>query len=799
MNKVQETLPNVVGGVSQQPPALRGPENCEVQINAVASTVEGLVKRPPFEFVPGANFPVSSAAPFVHAFRRADRDIAISIDNGRIFVCDLKSGTMSEAAIDADAAAYFSAPGDPADAFDAVTVQDTTFVVNKTVSAAIITETPTPAKPDAIVFWRGSGYGETFKVRIERTDTSTSAEWSVRIDEPPTTGAPPLDPLKTNIIAGVFAQLLQGGTAGVTGVSVVSAPGSASTLLGVDVELEGSRIRLTAPEGSEMSVYVEDGQGGNFVRSVIGKVDKVSDLPAVGFPDFLIRVAGNLATIVDDYWVKWDGSVWLETVDPTCVDRPNPATMPHIIRPKVGGGWEAKRYSYASRVCGDLVTNPSPSFVDGKIVGLFFHRDRLGLLTQDSIVQSEASEYGNFYRTTVTSAVGSDPIDIMETEPLFATPFDRNLAVFCNTKQVIASTEGPWTASTLALTDVSTFEMDRSVRPHVSGRSIFFASTNGGFSRIKRFMPLADTAGGYDERDLCIHVPRYVPKDLRRISVSEAERMMVCFSRASSSELKVYQWLEDSSGDLAQSAWHTWTTPLPVLDAFFAGSVLYVVVRHGSTARIVACDLTPNRSDAGLDHLVHLDGRFADGQITSIYDATLDRTAVTLPVTPVAGADYRLVWRAGAPIEGRTFHPLSADGNVLTFSGDVRQPFYVGALYPETYQFSQFVLRDGDGLKRPIERVNVGLLDLEVVNTAEMDVKIEKSGRAPRTIEFNSRLLSGPDNLLNQTVLRSATFRVPIRARSDRVKVSLTSTSHLPMRVTGATWRGSYSDKQTTP
>ena len=43
---------------------------------------------------------------------------------------------------------------------------------------------------------------------------------------------------------------------------------------------------------------------------------------------------------------------------------------------------------------------------------MFFYKNRLGILTDTSVVFSEADKYFNFYRTTVLSLLYSAPIDV---------------------------------------------------------------------------------------------------------------------------------------------------------------------------------------------------------------------------------------------------------------------------------------------------------------------------------------------------------------------------------------------------
>lgn len=47
MALITHDIPNLIGGVSQQPDAIRLPNQCEAQVNAISSPVRGLHKRPP--------------------------------------------------------------------------------------------------------------------------------------------------------------------------------------------------------------------------------------------------------------------------------------------------------------------------------------------------------------------------------------------------------------------------------------------------------------------------------------------------------------------------------------------------------------------------------------------------------------------------------------------------------------------------------------------------------------------------------------------------------------------------------
>ena len=51
MGLVSKSIPNLINGVSQQPPALRLESQGEVQENGFSDVVDGLKKRPPTQFL----------------------------------------------------------------------------------------------------------------------------------------------------------------------------------------------------------------------------------------------------------------------------------------------------------------------------------------------------------------------------------------------------------------------------------------------------------------------------------------------------------------------------------------------------------------------------------------------------------------------------------------------------------------------------------------------------------------------------------------------------------------------------
>jgi hypothetical protein len=117
--------------------------------------------------------------------------------------------------------------------------------------------------------------------------------------------------------------------------------------------------------------------------AVTGTVQTFAKLPAAPAVNDLYHVQGDHSTDFDDYYVKWDGSVWKETVNPNGQNSFDATTMPYQFVRNVDG-----TFTFAE---GDLDVAPggrrdvveAPGFVGRTISDVFFLRGRLGFLSDE--------------------------------------------------------------------------------------------------------------------------------------------------------------------------------------------------------------------------------------------------------------------------------------------------------------------------------------------------------------------------------------------------------------------------------
>jgi len=150
---------------------------------------------------------------------------------------------------------------------------------------------------------------------------------------------------------------------------------------------------------------------------------------------------------------------WIETTDFT--------TAPDWeLDKKYDKGYQG----YAPRKAGDDITNPFPSFVNQTINDIFFFKNRLGFLTNNAVIFSEADAYFNFFRTTTQQLLDSAPIDVGLSHTKVAVlqhaiPFQEKLMLFSKQSQFVLRGADILSPKTVAISPVTEYDISDSINP----------------------------------------------------------------------------------------------------------------------------------------------------------------------------------------------------------------------------------------------------------------------------------------------------------------------------------------------
>lgn len=176
MSLVTDTISNVYNGVSQQAPQVRHTSQSEALTNYISSIAEGLRKRNPRKHLAKVSTATPGAA-FLHTINRdTSQRYAVIITNGDLEVFDKTTGAAQTVSFP-NGKAYLSAV-DPAGTFEAITVADFTFIVNKKVitamTAAASAATLTGTKQRFTDLPAAAVLNEVYKVEGENSNAFTS-------------------------------------------------------------------------------------------------------------------------------------------------------------------------------------------------------------------------------------------------------------------------------------------------------------------------------------------------------------------------------------------------------------------------------------------------------------------------------------------------------------------------------------------------------------------------------------------------------------------------------------------------
>lgn len=185
MALVDQPIPNLYGGVSQQPPQARFINQLTAMTNCSADPVEGLKKRPPTEHVRRIIDEVyAEGAAVFPVDRDPDNRYVAVVRSGRVQVFDVNDGT--EKTVLNATNSYLDTPT-PATSFRALTIADYTFLVNRDVTIQKAPDVSASRPFEGIVFVRAGNYGKDYSITIRNeagTVLDTATYTTPRGDDP---------------------------------------------------------------------------------------------------------------------------------------------------------------------------------------------------------------------------------------------------------------------------------------------------------------------------------------------------------------------------------------------------------------------------------------------------------------------------------------------------------------------------------------------------------------------------------------------------------------------------------------
>lgn len=802
-------------GVSQAPPQVRPTDMAEAIENVYLDVPQGGIKRPPFLWQGRlGNHPGSTNGLFELIDRAGASDVFLSLTNeyGKVVprvypASSFPRGYEPEGlapeplTITPAAQAYLDAGGpSPVRDLVALTVEDTTFILNR--KALVGKQAGTaPARPkEAIVWVRQAAYARVFTITVTPS-TGTAVTASLRT--PNGKDASDAKFVDTEVIAG---QLANGGAYTTTNEATTTGSLSTLTQQGFTVQLIGPVIYLSAPDGVDFTVDVSDGQGGIAMLALKDKAQRFADLPQKAVAGFTLRITQQSGTDQDDYFVRYEAAagkgsgVWVETIAPGAELGLDPATMP--VGLVFDGGWQVRTLAWKPRTVGDQSIAKDPDFVGTYLADLTFWRGRLAIVSGSAVSLSSAIDPLRFYPSTLATITDADAVALVSPLPgkgtfARAAAFDSRLIVFSDEGQAAVQAQGVVRPDTVSIDVAGAYEYSGPLRPRAIGERLYFLAP-----RSEQASVVYELEGGQDSEgkyrlsgdDLTAAVPRYIPAGIDRAADCSVNYLVVY---AKSGDRYLYPHLfRYADRKKEQNAISRWSLPegYAVGGALFSNTRLYLLACYEGEAHLVMADLAPGQLDPGSSRLLtHLDFRVTSGQMRRAFSGIT--TVVSLPYPLPFGATVQA--SVAAPGDGDDPEGLLCDTALgmgmrdFTLSGSWETaPLFAGFRYSASITLSTFYALGSDNRPLRSGRLSVRRVVVDVARTGYLRSEVLIGHRLPKIAEFTGLNLDNPDSALDQVPSVTSKFSFGVGGENESTTIALINDSHLGSNILGLEWRG---------
>ena len=629
----------------------------------------------------------------------------------------------------------------------------------------------------------------------------------------------------------------------------------------LNFDVQDSQILITCANANRFiqSIVASDARGNTLMAGFSSQVTNITELPPFSWEGYTVLVAPDGAADQSSYYLRFNAEntttngdfargVWEETAGWGTRGQYDDNTMPHAFvqyrndngltrftfQPFSGTAYTDGSTSidipgWTNRLAGDADELPGPSFVGSTINDIVFFKNRLGFVSGENVILSEAGAYYNFWQQSALQVVDSDPIDLTAVSNdvavlNYALQQQDELILFSNENQfrLYSGDNVTFSPETASVGRISSITMEPDVRPEQVGPQVIFPVKEGDFTGLHTFITTDRTVGINLGQTAVITetVPKYIPKNIDSLAVSRTDQYLVALSRDDNDALYVYQFFwEASGGSLTnrQNAWHKWTFPNKEIHwCDFVEGTLFKLVEYNNagTAEFYLEGLNASRPPQNPNKLFLLDRQLSSsittdlGSVTFSYNAGTNKTTVNLPYRTVNTSQFVIIKvNANDANEAEkrwvvaTNIPAGVTSFVCDSLGDFSSSSWVfGEQYTFTFRPPQLMpysrtATENTFIGNRTGRLQLRYLDVYYNDSRYFTVEVTPKHRDKVTYEFDRREpLNGNIVISEEENFDEAKFRAYIQSKNDQVTVELVNNSIDQAKFIALEWTGLYFD-----
>lgn len=786
MTSVSGSVPNLIGGVSQQPPEIRALNTASDLVNSWSSVISGLGTRAGSEYIGDvAAYPVSGSTAATHGISKNSGRYNITVVDGDVFVTDVDTGLSQTVLYEGNADDYLVCSF-PDVGIRFVTIGDTTFILNREVVA------------DKLVGLESGSTGRTEDGTARLNPNLRSTYW-----------------VKQSAGYVCNFNLYFNGVLRAT-ETTDAAPDVVST--GIRGDLSGAGVSYTAISdtitsivlGAETDFYTAtDGFGSKATACFNDYVDEFTDLPNLDIEGRMVLIKQSGEEEGDDYWVWRNNAEWVETYGWNTYEAPDPTTMPVVLVDNLDGTWTLRKFTWLGRTVGDADSNPTPSFIGHTINDMFRYKGRLVFLADENVIMSQKGVLENFYRTTCAQLIDEDRIDIAASESrgaelIGARPFDGGLLLFSATDQfnLTGDQDGLISPNTVEMSLVNTYTASPNLQPAGVGPNVVFvdepSTSETGFSQLREYK-IERVFGQQVATSITDQVPEYLTAGVYRMLsiISHSAVVLATFGKPNS--LFCYNYYYNNEGKV-QSSWQRWDYGFPVMNITLIDDEMFILCRLGDRIGLLRQRFSGGVAPVLSEEDVLLDQRVSSSDVTVTHSA--NQSSFTMPYPVSSYEDLVLVIapdNSGSQPTGRLFYPdqAASSGSDLVFNNvDLTgEDFYIGYAFEFQWELSPLFYRDEKMVVVQDSRLQLSRISVLFNKSGPFRAEVTPPGRETFVKDFTGFTIGAQRDRVAELSLDDGKFRFSAPGQSDRVVVKIKGKTPWRVRFSSLEWEGKYRPK----
>ena len=765
--------------------------------------------------------------------------------------------------------AYFRGSGRARDRFRATSFQDYVFVTN--IQKKVEYNSLEALTRFNIGFLSSSYQPIKAQIQVKLVDYQCLYKIQVKLDDGTTiTGSHTTDALAAGAISTqtIAEELRDALNTADTGNKLTFSLVDSQILIGLDGTNAANRYI--------QSFVASDARGDTLMSGFSNQITSIVDLPGTSWEGYTVLVAPDGSADQSSYYLRFDAEntttdgtfgrgAWEEVGGWGTKGTIESTTMPHCflyyrkkddglikftVQPFSGqtytdGTTSIKIADWTKRLAGDDDPNKNvrmegPSFVTSNeddpkyITDIVFFKNRLGFISGENIILSEAGSYYNFWIQSALQVTDTVPIDLTAVSNdvavlNYALQQQDELVLFSNENQfrMYSGDNVTFSPETASVGRISSISMEAYVRHQQVGPQVIFPVKEGDYTGLHTFITTDRTVGINLGQTAVITetVPKYIPKKVDSLAVSRTDQYLVALSQDDPDSLYVYQFFwEASGGSLTnkQNAWSKWTFPNKSIHwcDFIEGTLLNVVkYTENSVVKYYLEGINASRPPQDEEDLFLLDRQLAStvttdlAAVTRTWSNLTNKTTIGLPYYTVNPSQFVIIkedstdanesekrWVVAANVPaGVNSFVLDSLGDYST-TGKANLKWVFGEKYTFKFEPPQLMpysktATDNTFIGSRTGRLQLRYLDLYYNDARYFTINVTPDFRSTSTYEFDRRDPLNANIVLNQaSSFDESKFRAYIQSKNDQVTIEVVNDSIDQAKFVALEWTGLYYD-----